>query len=46
MRESRFTEAQIIGMLKEQGSSAKYTFKDRLVRRTGCRQPVYQLCHV
>ncbi|PIL18159.1 hypothetical protein P775_04105 [Puniceibacterium antarcticum] len=30
MRKSRFTEAQIIGMIKEQGSSVKQTIKDRL----------------
>ena len=29
MRKSRFTEAQIIGMIKEQGSSVKETIQDR-----------------
>ena len=30
MRKSRFSEAQIIGMIKEQGSSVKQTIVDRL----------------
>jgi hypothetical protein len=30
MRKSRFTEAQITGMIKEQGSSVKQTIEDRL----------------
>jgi len=30
MRKSRFTEAQIIELIKEQGSSVKQTIPDRL----------------